>query len=147
MNQQQRLTERLISHWKLIKEAESCPDLSKLSRQAIADIWPSCVTIKTQPVVEGAVPKFQFSEVGTLARSLFKDDPTGQYFTINVKVMPAARLIKRVVELTPTSEPIVDEGQFVNEKSKVVKFRSCLVPFGNVAGITHVVVGLSWREF
>lgn len=144
---QQRLTERLISHWKLLKKSEYCPDFSRLNASAISDIWPSCLVIKEQPKGESPVTLYQFVEIGEKALSIFPENPVGTHFTANMKVMPAARLMRRVSELTVTGEPLLDDGQFVNEKHKVVKFRSCLVPFGTQERVTHVVVGLSWREF
>ena len=47
----------------------------------------------------------------------------------------------------PSPTPLLDTGQFVSETSKVIKFRSCLLPFGTEERITHVVVGFSWREY
>ena len=44
-------------------------------------------------------------------------------------------------------KPLVDIGQFISENNKVVKFRSCLLPFGKDGVVTHVLAGLSWREF
>lgn len=144
---QQRLTERLISQWKLLKDPDHCPDFSKLNRAVIADIWPNCLIIKAQPKADGSEPQYQYTEIGSKAESIFPENPVGKYFTANARVMPAARLMRRMAELTVQSEPLIDDGQFVNEKNKVVKFRSCLVPFGVNGTITHVLIGLSWREF
>lgn len=144
---QQRLTERLSSYWSMHRNEGICPEFQRISKASIADVWPSCLVIKLQPSGESGLARYQFAEIGELARSIFKDDPTGQYFTTNMKVMPAARLIRRIGELEVTSEPLMDEGQFVNEKNKIVKFRSCLLPFGSNGKVTHVLAGLSWREF
>lgn len=144
---QQRLTERLIAQWNLLRTNNHCPDFSKLNRGSIADIWPSCLVIRTQPKADSATPTYQYAEVGSKAETIFKENPIGQYFIPNAKIMPAARLMLKVVDLTIESSPIIDDGQFVNDKQRIVKFRSCLLPFGSSERITHVVVGLSWREF
>ncbi len=144
---QQRLTERLISQWRIWRENDNCPDISKLNKAALADIWESCLLIKAQPGSDSGALRYQYMDVGSNALKIFKENPIGLYFTPSQKVMPAARLMRRLEELTPQSEPLMDDGQFVNEKSRVVKFRSCLVPFGTPTQITHVIVGLSWREY
>ncbi len=144
---QQRLIERLISHWDLLKKSGNAPEFSRLNISSLIDIWPSCLVVREQPRGENGVPLYQFVEVGDKLLSIFPDNPVGSYFSSNMKVMPAARLMRRMSELTIDGAPLVDEGQFVNQMSKVVKFRSCLVPFGTNDKITHVVVGLSWREF
>lgn len=103
--------------------------------------------LEIQPSVEGAPAKFKFKEMGPKAASLFDKDPTGEYYSSGAKVIPAARIMRKLNEIFGHNAPLYDEGQFVTQKNKVVKFRSCIVPFGRDGRVTHAVVGLSWREF
>mgnify|MGYP000247503108 CR=1 FL=1 len=144
---QQRLTDRLVKYWENLRKEGETPDYALFNKMAIQDIWDGCIVMQAQPVAAGAAPRFQFREMGEKTLSLFAQDPTNQYFSVGARVFPAARIMRRLPEVIASPGPLVDEGQFVTEKSKVVKFRSCLVPFSKEGKITYVVVGLSWREF
>lgn len=91
--------------------------------------------------------RYLYSEIGRNVESVFSYNPLNTYFSTSMQIMPAAKLMRRMDTLTVHSEPVIDEGHFVNEKSKTIKFRSCLLPFGSNGQLTHVLVGLSWREF
>jgi hypothetical protein len=143
---QQRIIDRLTTQWNLLKEGEEIPDFSKLNKAALADIWPHCLVIKTHPKVEDAQASYQYSEIGSMAETLFKENPVGQYFSPNVKVSQIARLVRRISELSATSTPLTDEGQFINDANRVVKFRTCLLPFSTASRLSHIVIGVSWRE-
>lgn len=144
---EKRLTERLITHWNSLKKEEYCPEFSRISLAPIADLMPNCLLMRAQPLAESLAIRYLYSEIGDKAAAVFFRNPLNTHFSTSMQIMPAARLMRRMDELTIRSEPIVDEGHFVNERSKTIKFRSCLLPFGSNGQLTHVLVGLSWREF
>lgn len=144
---QQRLVDRLTQYWDHLRKDAPIPEFSSFSKSAIQDIWDSCIIMTAQPTAEGGLPQFQFKELGSKVRALFPNDPIGQYFTAGAKVFPAARIMRRLPDVYRVPPPIIEESQFVTDKSKIVKFRSCLVPFGRDGKVSHVLVGLSWREF
>jgi hypothetical protein len=71
----------------------------------------------------------------------------GEVFTTKQRHYPAARIMARLEEVWSNPAPLYDEGQFVSPTHKTVKFRSCLLPFGQGEEVSHILVGLSWREF
>jgi hypothetical protein len=56
-------------------------------------------------------------------------------------------VVRKASEVLANPVPLVDMGQFINAGNKVVKYRSCLLPFGTGNKVTHIIAGLSWREF
>jgi hypothetical protein len=69
-------------------------------------------------------------------------------FTSHFRNFPGARIVRKMDDVVKTLSPLTDSAQFVNEQNKVVKCRSCLLPFGNKQGrVTHVVLALSWKDF
>jgi hypothetical protein len=88
-----------------------------------------------------------FYTVGEKVRTLYTRDMTGQTINTGQKHFQGAALIKKIADVITKPEPLFDQGQFVNERSKIVKYRSCMLPFGVDNKVTHVVIGLSWREF
>ena len=71
----------------------------------------------------------------------------GQTFGPGHNQFPVAVLIRKIHLVFANPAPLVDMGQFVSERGKIIKYRSCLLPFGTQGVVTHIVVGLSWREF
>lgn len=144
----QRLTEKLLEYWSLSCKEHVIPEYSQFKSASIADIWKNCLTLAIQPSSAGMVPKFKFDYVGDALQSLFHEDPTGQYYNMGARSFPTLRVLGKMIELIETPAPAYDEGKFVNSNDKVVKFRCILLPFGKAdAHITHIVAGLSWREF
>ena len=90
---------------------------------------------------------YTYQYIGKNAKKAFGKDLTGEVFSQKFKYFPAARITQRLDECVATSLPIYDEGQFINEKDKLIKFRSCLLPFGTKKGkVTNILLGLSWIE-
>ncbi|MCH2547008.1 MAG: PAS domain-containing protein [Alphaproteobacteria bacterium] len=145
---EKRLTTRLISYWEQIKSEDSFPSFQQLNPSAIDDIWHNCLALQAQPA-SGDKRPYTYIHCGeTIAEAIGKD-VTGQTMTTNMKFFPGAKIIKRLDEVVTQSAktPLMDDGQFVNEGGKVVKYRACLLAFGANDIVTHVVIGVSWRAF
>lgn len=144
----QRLTERLTQTWTLACKNKQIPEYTQFNGAAIPDIWDNCLVLRIQPSAAGIAPKFQFHFVGDNVKSMFSKDPTGEYFIMGVKIFPTLRVLNKMLDILQNPMPMYDEGKFVNDNSKVVKFRCVLVPFGTEgSAITYIAAGISWREF
>jgi hypothetical protein len=146
--QEHRLIERLTTYWNHVRKDAPMPDFAHFNVSAIEDIWQQCILFTVQPAVEGVQPNVNFYRVGENLRSIYGQDMTGRSFNPAHHHFQGATVVRKITELMGNPEPITDMGQFVNSQSKIVKYRSCLLPFGGPDGkITHIVAGLSWREF
>jgi hypothetical protein len=97
---------------------------------------------------DGSTTTYTYEYVGASVKEAVGSDMTGKMFTSQFRGFPGARVVQKIDEVVKARQIIVDEGQFVNEQSKLVKYRSCLLPFGTREGVvTHVVLGLSWRAY
>lgn len=142
---EQRLVQRLTNYWEMLRSDQTIPDYAKFNVSAVQDIWAHCILFLVRP---DNPPTVNFYNVGDQARLLYGPDIVGRTMNPRQRHYPGAMVVRRVGELVANPAPIYDEGQFINERSKVVKYRSCLLPFGDRQGkVTHVVAGLSWREF
>ena len=145
---QHRLTERLANYWNLLKKDNVLPNFSQFNPSAITDIWQNCILFTVQPTAVGTMPLLGFQAIGDKLNPLFGNEMIGKIVNFSQKHFQGATIIRRTDEVLDKPEPLFDEGQFVNSNHKVVKFRSCLMPFGTKDGhVTHIVLGLSWREF
>ena len=142
-----RLSDRLIAYWNTIRKDEPMPDFGHFNASAISDIWQQCVLFTVSPFVENKPWVLNFYMIGEKLRSIYSNDMVGRSFNTAQRHFQGAAIVRRMEEIIDNPTPLLDAGQFINEKSKVVKYRSCLLPFGRGTKVSHVIIGLSWREF
>jgi hypothetical protein len=145
--QDKRLTKRLMDYWTRLQENKALPSWEKFNMGALSDIWGQCCVWRVDVAsMEKPVRQYTFEYVGSSAQQALGEDLTGTMFISRFHHFPGARIAKRIDEVVDQGVPISDEGTFVNENSKVVMYRSCLLPFGTPDGkVTRVMLGLSWK--
>jgi len=142
----QRLVTRLQNYWELIRRGKPMPEIAHFNPAAIEDLWPQCMKLETFPA-QGQ-PQFTYRYMGAKLITLFGKDLTGQTIDRNESRYPFSMIVLKLEEAYFLGKGCEDESQFVNEKSKLIKYRACFLPFGNeTKGITHFIVGLSDRSF
>ncbi len=142
-----RLTDRLSTYWNSIRKDEPMPNFSQFNASAISDVWQKCILFSVQPTAADSPPNLKFQVIGDKLSNVYGQGAIGKTFNPSHRGFPAAAVIKKVRVLLANPAPLVDMGQFVSEQGKIIKYRSCLLPFGRQGIVTHVVAGLSWREF
>lgn len=144
----QRLTDRLTNYWNnLRRDGAMMPDFGHFNSAAIEDIWQQCILFTVLPTVAGTRPSLQFYRVGEKLRDIYSNDVLGQPLTPNQRHFQAAAVVRKIDEIIANPAPLIDMGQFISDNSKIIKYRSCLLPFGKGGVVTHVIAGLSWKEF
>ncbi len=146
---EKRLTFRLLERWNSLNRPEGgVPEIKDWRAGHLMDTVPFCarIRIKDQDV---KAPLCGFEEVGDKLQEAFgKEGMVGKLVRPTTPVFPAARIIRRIPEMIAAATPIEDDGQFVNESGKVVKYRSALLPFADHKGIVEVtIIGFNWRIF
>ena len=141
-----RMADRLISYWNTIRKDAPMPDFAHFNASSIADVWQQCILFTVAPKVENKPHVLNFYQIGDKLRGFYGNDMLGRSFTTAQRHFQGAVVVRRVEDVISNPAPISDAGQFINEKSKVVKYRSCILPFGRDGKVTHIVAGLSWRE-
>lgn len=147
MSLDHRLGDRLIAYWNGLRKESPMPDFAHFNSSALADIWQQCVLFTVSPAVENKPFVLNFYQVGDKIKPIYGNDMIGRSFNTAQRHFQGAAIVRRMEETIESPSVLTDVGQFINERSKVVKYRSCLLPFGRDGKVTHVVVGLSWREY
>ena len=142
-----RLPDRMVNYWNTVRRELPLPDFGHFNASSIADIWQQCILFVVSPMVVNKPYVLNFAHVGDKLRSIYSADMVGRSFNTNQHHFQGAAIIRRIEDAIQHLTPLTDMGQFINDRSKLVKYRSCLLPFGREGKITHVIVGLSWREF
>lgn len=145
--QEKRLTTRLTKYWERLKKDGPLPLYAWWNPSSIDDIWPNCVTIIAETAPSGKRYRYQY--VGNKIENAWGADISGKPISNGGHHMfKGADIINKLNHVSDIHEPIIDAGKFISEQNKVVKYRSCLLPFGSDGeGVTHVVIGLSWKDF
>lgn len=142
-----RLADRLITYWNNTRKDLPIPDFAHFNSSSIADIWQQCVLFTVSPEVENKPFVLNFYQVGDQLKGVYGKDMIGRSFNTSQRHFQGAAIVRRMEEIITKPAPITDLGQFINEQSRVVKYRSCMLPFGRDGRVTHVLIGLSWREY
>ena len=143
---EKRLTTRLTNYWDRLRKEEPMPHYAWWNPSSINDICPNCVTIIAEPY--GKQKRYRYHYVGQKVEGEWGAGLSGEPLADGGHHMfRGSNIITKLETVSERSEPLNDEGKFINEQNKVVKYRSCLLPFGTQReGVTHVVIGLSWKD-
>ncbi len=144
-----RLTTRLTIYWNNLRKDLPLPQSELFNPAALTDIMGKCCMWRVE--VDKTLNNkniYMYEFVGQETKEALGVDMTGKSFSPNTGNFPGARIVEKIDEVVNSAAPLTDEGQFVNKNNKVVKYRSCLLPFGTKEGkVSHILLGLSWRAF
>lgn len=143
---EQRLTTRLSNYWERLRDGASLPNIERFRSGDIPDMWEFCFQVSVDQH-DASRKQYLYGYMGRQIIQAFGQDLTGKRVNSMVQNVPGANILKKIDSCVDGRQILTEDGKFINDKSKVVKYRSCMLPFGNDAGVTHVVVGLSWRAF
>jgi PAS domain len=144
---EKRLVNRLTEYWERLRKDNPLPLMQTFKKDAITDVIENCLILKREKQGEDKIT-YVYEFVGKGIIAAVGKDVTGERILGHVHAIPGGAIIKQVEQCVASLQPISDEGKFINDKSKVVKYRSCLLPFGATdSTVTHLLVGLSWRAF
>ncbi|MBY0406843.1 MAG: PAS domain-containing protein [Rickettsiales bacterium] len=142
---EQRLTNRLLGYWHLIRKTNKIPQIEHFNSGVVDDLWHQCMMLSVD-TRKGALFKFEF--IGDHVVKAYGKDICGQVIEATNVAFPGIAIHKRLQAMVATPEPVEDSGFFLNESGDIVKYRACFLPFGTEAkGLTNVIVGLSFRKY
>lgn len=142
---EQRLTARLMDYWLRLKKDDVMPDYKKNNPAAIEDLWPQCFVVSIRPQ-QGTFYKYEY--VGAKVKEAYGRDLLGQTVDFKVPQFPNSVIAEKLPAVMEIETPQHSEGQSAISGGKMLKYRAILLPFGNEHdGLTHVLVGLSYRVF
>lgn len=146
MQNDQRLVDTLIRYWRKRKGAELMPIYEAFAPESLGeDIWQQCCAFTVQVANQKSLLVSDYT--GNKARQAMGRDITGEVLAIGAQQFEAVRLLQQAEAVLDKKDPLTDEGHFVNAESKIIKFRSCLLPFGRKGKVTHLLLGVSWQAF
>lgn len=144
-----RLTQRLTDYWDRLRRDAQLPQIEQFNPRPLEDIMGNCCMWKVDVGGPNNNTLLYSSEfVGDGLKEIIGSAITGEVFSPHATNFPAARILGKISHAVEDKTVIGDAGQFVHDDNRVVKYRSCLLPFGTRDGkVTNVLLGVSWRKF
>jgi hypothetical protein len=143
---EKRLVERLKQYWRTLKTEDLLPRVEKFAPDVVADLWPRCLMLEVVSKADNIVPLYTYEYMGAEIINAYGSDLTGHYVNVHMHNFPGWQVLQSVNTMLTSPEPFDTDGSFVANTHKVVKYRAVLLPFGVENSITHVLVGISWKE-
>lgn len=142
-----RLIVRMLDYWNRIRKEELLPDFRKNNPAMIEDLWQQCFVLS---VVPGHLTTFKYEYMGDRVKNMYMDNITNMTFDLKSKQFPSSIIapkLQNVLKVMEMKSPHDDQGQMPGHNGKFIKYRMILLPFGNEKSLTHIIVGVSFREF
>ncbi len=143
---EQRLTFRLTTYWNKIKGDRELPHIEQFNQQSVSDLWENCMIVE---ILEEAPLTYNINYLGKNLHGFIGNNQTSIRFNINsTPNKPLQKLIKKLADNITLKkvEAINEEGTFTNHQNKVIRYRSCLLPFNKgKEKITNCIIGISWQ--
>jgi len=144
---EQRLVVRLMGYWERIRKDKPIPDFNKNNPESISDLWQQCFVLS---VVAGGEHVYKYEFMGDGLVNLYGKESVGKVFSLRDREFPNNVLATGLKEMFADGvapAPKEKDGQAVGKAGKIVKYRLILLPFGKDNKVTHIVCGVSYREF
>jgi len=142
---EKRLTSQLLKYWNIVRRNRTIPDVRHINPSAIEKLWAQCFLLSCDNLRENF--SYQYECVGPLVTDFYERDMTDQYVDDTVEENVHLSLRRLLHQVITQHSPVDDEGNFLKENGKLMKYRFILMPFGDDDGITHVMGGLSFMLF
>lgn len=141
-----RLTSRLIQYWEKLKKDADVPPVEAFNPEVVHDLWGRCFQVVVQKDQDGY--DFIYDYIGEDLTTLFEPFLVGMQVKSQMHFLPAKKMIEQMNRAIEQSVPLYLDGQFIDKNSHIIKYRSCLMPFGkDKENITHFIIGISWNSF
>ncbi len=141
---EQRLTRRLLSYWQTLCHGNKYPELSHFNTASVEDIMPHCFRVSVEKRTK---PIFIYEQMGREIANVHGRSLIGQPIESHTMLFPGKTLHQGLAKAAD-GVAVEEEGHFLSPAGQMYKYRACMLPFGSVGrGVTHILVGLSWRAF
>ncbi|KKB96778.1 hypothetical protein SZ25_00127 [Candidatus Arcanobacter lacustris] len=143
-----RLSNNLLTYWNKIKENQDMmPHIDSLDVKypLINEIWNKCL-LATITDLTSMTLKYEY--IGTEIIELFGNNcDTISKDRSNLSYNPMTKILgkTRAINFIKKPRAITDNGTYELMDGKIIKYRSCLLPFGKNNELDHLVIGITWK--
>lgn len=145
---EKRFTSRLLNYWKMLRKEAALPHFSQFNKGVVDDLWPNCLVFSAQPTAAGKF-SFRVQDMGDNLVSIFGNNLIGRDASRpSLKALGGGKVAAFIEKAAAERQCVEMDGNFVNDRHKIIKYRVCLLPFSSAQEeVSHIIAGISWREF
>jgi hypothetical protein len=167
-----RLTHLLTDYWNQLREEHPLPEWEKFNQESFKELWRQCCGWKVDTATSNTIV-YTYEHIGESLKKVAGDNRIGKKVTshrpasghdhTNIKPghgttdelliqhfdnFPAARILQKIDRTVQKPAIVIEEGRVTDGEGNDIRFRSCLLPFGDKEGVvSHMVLGLSWKKY
>ena len=140
-NQERRTSLILLQYWNELRGERDFPHEDELDPERLPQVWDHCFLIQVRDIQH--VKDYNYTYFGPALLDAYQ---LGLLDAENGKMVApdANRLARLFAHVLNTRDPLMDEGSYLNDQGRVVKFRQSLMPLGNSEGVIESILGGAW---
>lgn len=144
----QRINEYLYSYWESKRNGKPYPSEDDIDPAELSDIWDSCFLVKYNEHLTDE-NEFTYLYLGsTLLEAYGGSDETSHDICMRLIFPSSMSLVHKFREIVSSGKPATEEGEFLNVKKLLVKYRSNMLPLSDRNGkIRYIIGGMKWKLF
>lgn len=137
-----RINELLPHYWEELKAGHPLPLEQEINPDSLGEAWDWCYLVS----IRGDV--FAYDYLGRSLLDAYGDDLTGREISETLVYPHPPSLLATFRKVTASSTPALDENQFHNSQGALVKYRSCVTPYGAFGrtGVQFLLGGMRWKS-
>ena len=134
--------EQLLSYWSDLRGERKFPKENEINTDALSALWSDCFLLNCSE----SNGQYKYDFMGPALIEAYGMDMTGlthdhdEEFNIQSVLDSFQKVIS-------SGEQMIDESEFTNKQGMKVKYRCCLVPFGEAPEKVNYILGLMRWKF
>lgn len=142
-----RVTEHLLRYWLRLRGPRPFPQEKEINPDDIKQSWESCFLVKLTSHASHGGYRYQY--MGKDLFGAFGEDVTRSDAEMLVS-LNSMRVVSKFDQAVALRKPLVDEGEFVNAKKVLIKYRQILLPMASnddPSELQYLFGGMRWKGF
>ena len=141
---ERRITLRLLGYWEKLRGTRAMPSEQEIDPVDLQDLWDCCMMVHVKDVDK---QDYQYTYLGQSILEACRAGTHGEEESGSISSLNAGSLIAGCKKVIETAKPLLEEGEFRNMRNELVKYRLCLLPLGDGAGVQAVFGGMRFKVF
>lgn len=120
------------------------PTEADIDPDDLQDLWDYCFLIHVKDLSQ---PDYNYTYLGKAIQQAYNGELTDNDSGCGVASPNAGKLAVSYTKVIETRAPLIDEGEFINLRTDLVKYRQCLLPLGDGDKVDAIFGGMRFKVF
>jgi hypothetical protein len=133
----------LLQHWNELRDDRPFPHEDELDTDHLHEVWEHCFLLQVRDVEH--VEDYNFTYIGPKLVKAYADGVLDM--DNGMMVSPQATMLAdKFREVITSQDPLLEEGEYVNQAGELVRFRQAMLPLGTEEGKVLSILGGAWYK-